>query len=50
MSPLEFVVLVIAFPFAVALGAWLGRNAMRYLWELDKPYDERLRGIKRKAV
>jgi hypothetical protein len=43
MTTLEIAAVIVAFPFAVAAGAWLGRRFQRMHWRLDLPYEERVR-------
>lgn len=43
MTPLELVTFIISAPFAVAIGAYLGRKAQKRFWRHDLPYEERVR-------
>jgi hypothetical protein len=47
MTNLELLMTLVAFPFAVLLGAWLGRKVMRRMWELHLPYEDRLANVRR---
>lgn len=38
----EILIVILTAPFAIALGAWLGRKYQRAHWRLDLPYDERV--------
>lgn len=48
MTQLEMLILIICLPFAIGLGALVGRWAMRRMWLLDRPYEERLQAVKKK--
>ncbi len=47
MTTPDLLTLIVGIPFAIVLGAWLGRKAQRRMWLLRLPYEERLKAIRR---
>ncbi len=51
MTASDLLQLIVGAPVAILIGAYFGRKIQRYLWKLDKPYDERVQDFKlRKAA
>ncbi len=47
MSGAEILLVVIGMPFVLAAGVISGRYAQWKYWEMDKPYEERVRNLRK---
>jgi hypothetical protein len=47
---LDLVLFALSAPFAIAVGAWLGRKFQRHHWRLDLPYEDRVRLLEGKLA